>query len=187
MLLASADNQIALPVAESFALADDSWTLVDRDLIGDGGTPLTATAITFPAGLLAAQGVAQSAARPLVGVDTLVDAFVADGRQVVGSDVTGNLLGTPCLGKLGVDKGPSFGGNATPILPGLLPTMCEFVRLLGAVATLTPIPRHLPADGRFVTVHHSGNVASVMSGFGKDGNLVPFVLGDVCICHFRQL
>ncbi len=112
--------------------------------------------------------------------------FLGD-RQVVGSDVTGNLLGTPCLGKLGVDKGPSFGGNATPILPGLLPTMCEFVRLLGALATLTAIPRHLPADGRFVTVHHSGNIASVMSGFGKDGNLVPFVLGDVCICHFRQL
>jgi hypothetical protein len=30
-----------------------------------------------------------------------------------------------------------------------------------------------------VAIYYSGNVALVMLGFGKDGNLVPFVLGAV--------
>lgn len=59
--------------------------------------------------------------------------------------------------------------------------------LLGTIAALAAIARHLPANARFVAVHHAGNVASVMSGFGKDGNLVPFVLGEVCVFHSRQL
>jgi len=61
------------------------------------------------------------------------------------------------------------------------------MRLLGPVTALAAIALHLPTNARFVAVHHAGNVASVMSGFGKDGNLVPFVLGDVCVFHSGQL
>ena len=59
--------------------------------------------------------------------------------------------------------------------------------LLGPVAALAAIALHLPANARFVAAHYSGNVALVMSGFGKDGNLVPFVLGEMCVFHSGQL
>ena len=61
------------------------------------------------------------------------------------------------------------------------------MRLLGPVAALAAITRHLPANARFVAAHHAGNVTLVMSGFGKDGNLVPFVLGEMCVFHSGQL
>ena len=61
------------------------------------------------------------------------------------------------------------------------------MRLLGPIAALAAITLHLAANGRFLSVHHSGNVALVMSGFVEDGNLVSFVLGEMCVVHSRQL
>src|ERR1035437_2662647 len=118
-MLTGTDDQVALPVAKALALIDEGRTFVDGDLIRDGATALLATPVAFPAGLLATQGEVQGAARRLVSVDALVDAFVTDGRLGVGLEVTGNLLGTPGLGQLGINNGPDGFGNARPVLAAL--------------------------------------------------------------------
>ena len=58
--------------------------------------------------------------------------------------------------------------------------------LLGPVATLSSIACHLSANSRFVAIHQSGDVTFVMSRLFEDGNLVTFVLGEVCV-HSWQL
>ena len=61
------------------------------------------------------------------------------------------------------------------------------MRLLRAIAALPAISSQLTTDGRWMPIHYSGNLALVMSRFTEDGNLVPFVLGEVCVIHFGQL
>lgn len=105
-----ADDQITFPVAETFAAIDDGRTLLNRHLIGNGAAPL-ANPVALPTRFLAAQRTVQSAAAALVGVDALVDAFMADGGLSVRLEVAGDLFRAPCLGKLGIDKGPCVVGN----------------------------------------------------------------------------
>lgn len=45
----------------------------------------------------------------------------------------------------------------------------------------------LTADSGFMAVQQHGNGTLAMTGFHKDGNLVSFVLGEVCVVHFGQL
>jgi len=58
------------------------------------------------------------------------------------------------------------------------------MRLLRSVAALPTVALHLPANGRLVAIHQWGNIAFVMSGFVEDGDLVPSVLGEVCVIKF---
>jgi hypothetical protein len=102
LLLSSVDNQIGLPVAEATALGHDGRAQIDGDLVGEGAASLT-VAITLPPGLLAAQSAVPRAAGALVGVDSLVDAFVADGSLSIDFEVAGALLRTPCLAEFCVD------------------------------------------------------------------------------------
>lgn len=60
----------------------------------------------------------QRATGTLVGVDALVDAFVADGGVSIGLEVTGDLFRTPSLGKFDVDHGPYLGSNSRAVLTG---------------------------------------------------------------------
>ena len=83
-MLTGTDDQVAFPVTKALPLIDERRTFVDRDLIRNGATALLAAPIALPARLLATQGKVQAAARRLVGVDALVDAFVADGGLGVG-------------------------------------------------------------------------------------------------------
>jgi len=57
------------------------------------------------------------------------------------------------------------------------------MRLLRPIAALAPVSTKLAADGRRVSVHDAGNVALHMSGFEKDGSLVSFVSGEMCVVH----
>jgi hypothetical protein len=50
--------------------------------------------------------------------------------------------------------------------------------LLGKATT---VAAERAADGRFVPIHHLGKRALVMLSLGKDGNLVAFVLGEMCV------
>ena len=61
------------------------------------------------------------------------------------------------------------------------------MRLLRTIAASPPVAAQLAADGRWMSVHHSGDLGLVMSGFVEDGNLVSFSLGEVCVVHSRQL
>ena len=57
------------------------------------------------------------------------------------------------------------------------------MRLLRSIAALPTVALPLPANGRFVAIHQWGNIAFVMTGFIEDGDLLPFVLGEVGVIH----
>ena len=59
--------------------------------------------------------------------------------------------------------------------------------LLRPIATLTMITTQFSADGGGMSIHHAGNVVLLVSGFEEYGNLVSFVLGEMCVVHSRQL
>ena len=74
--------------------------------------------MAFPARLLATQGAMQCAAGPLVGVDSLIDRLVADGRLFVGLEVAGDLFRTPRFSQLRIDDSPGLGRNTPTVLTG---------------------------------------------------------------------
>lgn len=117
LLMAGADNQIGFPVAEALATIDNGRALVNRHLIGDGAASF-ASAIALAPHLLATQGAVQGAAGAPVGVDALIDGFVADTRLAIGLEVTGDLLGAPQFAEFGFGKGPCLRANAAAVLTG---------------------------------------------------------------------
>ena len=54
------------------------------------------------------------------------------------------------------------------------------MRLFGPIATLPTVSGKFAADRGGVTIHQADNVALLMSGFEKDGNLVSFA-SDECV------
>lgn len=117
LLVAGTDDQIGFPIAEPLAAIDDGRALLDRDLVGDSAPPVAA-AIAFATQLLTAQDAMQRPAGTLVGVDTLVDGFVADAGLSTGLEVAANLPGTPQFSQLRPGKHPSVGTNAAAALTG---------------------------------------------------------------------
>ena len=77
-LLILADDGVAFPVAKPYFLSHDVGPLVNADAVLDGTTALVATGIALALGLLAAQVPNQITAAFLVGIDALVDRFMAD-------------------------------------------------------------------------------------------------------------
>ena len=59
--------------------------------------------------------------------------------------------------------------------------------LLRPIAALPTIAAEFSTDGGSMPIHYFGNLALIMSGLGKDGDLIPFVLGEVCVGHSWQL
>ncbi len=186
LLMAGTDDQISFPVTKARAPIDDSRTLLDRHLILDGSAPIT-TAITLSPDFLAAQGKVQASAQTSVGVDALVNRFVADAGLTVGPQVTGNLLGAPQLTKPGLCEGPSVCRNTAAVLSGPHAGQRELMRLFRPIAAPTTVAAKLTADRCRMSVHEAGDGALVMSGFEKDRNLVSFVSGEMCVVHSRQL
>ena len=98
LFLSRTDDQIALPVPEACPLSDHGRAQIDGYLIGNRAESLTSS-VALPAGLLAAQGAMQGTARPLVGIDALIDGLVADGGLAVRLEVSGDLFRTPRFGQ----------------------------------------------------------------------------------------
>lgn len=94
LLMAGADHQIGFPVAEALAAIDNGVALLDRHLVGDSAASVAAT-ITLSAGLLATRGAVQCATSAPVGVDALIDGFVANAELPARLEIAGNLFGTP--------------------------------------------------------------------------------------------
>lgn len=117
LFLARANHQIALPVAEAAARGHDVRTQINGYLVRNRATTL-ASALAFPARLLAAQGAMQCTSGAFVGVDSLIDRLVADGRLLVGLEVTGDLFRTPRFSQLGFDESPCLGCNTRTVLTG---------------------------------------------------------------------
>ena len=91
---------------------------------------------------------------------------MADCGLCVSLAETGDLLAVPCLGQLGLDKDPSGIGNARPVFAALYAFLCKFVGLLGPVASVATVVRHLSAYGRLMPAHQADNVTVVMSSLG---------------------
>ena len=115
--MVGSDDQIGLPITESFSAIDDGRAQLDRDLVGDRAPSVSAT-IAFAAQLLTAQDAMQHPASTLVCVDTLVDGFVADAGLSAGLELTRYLLGTPQLSQPRLGKRPGVGTNASAALTG---------------------------------------------------------------------
>ena len=94
LLMAGADHQIGFVVAEALTAIDNGGALLDRHLVGDSAASVAAT-ITLSAGLLATRGAVQCATSAPVGVDALIDGFVANAGLPARLEIAGNLFGTP--------------------------------------------------------------------------------------------
>ena len=104
-------------LAEAAARGHDVRTQINGYLVRNRATTL-ASALAFPARLLAAQGAMQCTSGAFVGVDSLIDRLVADGRLLVGLEVTGDLFRTPRFSQLGFDESPCLGCNTRTVLTG---------------------------------------------------------------------
>lgn len=143
--------------------------------------------IAFPSRLLAAQGAVQIAASAPVGVDVPIDGFMADPGLSVGLEIAGDLFRTPQFGKLGFGKSPGVGGNAAAVVASLRSRLPELMCLFRPISALAPIAAKLTTDCGWMAVHDARDVTLLMSGFQKDGDLVSFVSGEMCVFHSRQL
>ena len=61
------------------------------------------------------------------------------------------------------------------------------MRLLRSIAALTLVSAKFAANGGRVSIHDASDGALLMAGFEKNGNLVSFVSGEMCVGHSRQL
>ena len=113
----SAINGDIAQLAEAAARGHDVRTQINGYLVRNRATTL-ASALAFPARLLAAQGAMQCTSGAFVGVDSLIDRLVADGRLLVGLEVTGDLFRTPRFSQLGFDESPCLGCNTRTVLTG---------------------------------------------------------------------
>ena len=180
-----ADDQIGLPVTETFAAVGYFRTQVNLDLIRDRPPPLT-NAVALSSSLLAAQSAVQGSTGSLVGIDTLVDALVTDGWHFVRLEITGDLFRAPCFGKFCFDDAPGFIRDSAAVVTSPHAGQRQRFCPLRTIAALATISSKLATDRRRVSIHEDGNFALAFSGFQKDGNLVSFVLGEVCV-HSGQL
>lgn len=98
-----------------------------------------------------------------------------------------DLLRAPQFTEPLIDKGPCLIRKSRAVLTGPHAGLRELMGLLGPLAALSAIAAKLTADGGSVPIHHTGNLALVMSVFGQDGNLIPFVSGEMCLGHSRLL
>ena len=144
-------------------------------------------AIAFAPQLLAAQMAPEGAAGALVGIDALVEGFMADAGQALYLEKAGDLFRAPLLDELGLGEGPGGRINAVSVGCGPHAGHSQALCLLGPVATLPAVAGELPADGGFVAVHQGGDGARVMAGSLEDEDLVSFVMGEMCVVHSRLL
>jgi hypothetical protein len=176
MTLASTDDRVYFPVAQSLALLYDGRTLFNTCGLGQFASPIMA-AIAFAALLLAAQVVVQVTASPLVSPNVLVDPLMANLNAIFLHQPTRNLLRAPVLAKQLFYHAPVFWPQARS---GFVATLeRHFMRLPWSVATLPVITPHFAGNGRFMHFQYIRNFTSAMPGFQQGRNLVSLFLGNL--------
>jgi hypothetical protein len=137
--------------------------------------------------LLAAQVAPQGATGALIGVNALVEGFVADCGLPMGLQEASDLLGTPLQGELLLREGPGVLCQARGVGTGLHADVRELLSLLWPVATFASVAGKLSTDCRFATLDEHCDLALIVSGLLEDVNLIAFVSGEMCVVHSRQL
>ena len=81
----------------------------------------------------------------------------------------------------------SHPGRHCGCIPAFLRTLGRSCAgLLWPVAFKAPISRNLPADGRFVSIKHLGDLSLIVSGFHMSEDLVSISKAEMFVVH-RQL
>jgi len=117
----------------------------------------------------------QRAAHLLVGVDSLIHRFGADGGMPA------DLLGAPLFPQPLLGKEPGI----IVYTPGIdcTPSHRQEVRLLGAIAASATVSGQFPADGGWTAFQHGSDFALCMSRLLQGVNLVSFFSGEVRVVH----
>ena len=101
-----ADDSIAFPVTKTRPLINYFWTIINADAVFNHSTTLLPARVTFTALFLAAKVTAKVATATLVGIDMLVDCFMADLQATFQSKPIGSLLRTQVFSYQAIDFSP---------------------------------------------------------------------------------
>lgn len=138
LLMLLTDDRIALPIAETLPIGHDSRARINAFAIRDLAAAVV-LAIAFAAIFLAAEMSVEVAALALIGIDVLIDAFVAGGRLALDFERAADLFRRPVLLEQGINLLPSVRGNAGGIFFCLAARGGQVLGLFGAIATLAAI------------------------------------------------
>ena len=154
--------------------------LAQRPSVGDLSSPVSATCIALPLLLLTAQVLPKRPALSLVGINMLINGFMADGQ------LARNLLWAP----LKLKQQTSLIMHPRRHRAGIATILCSTGRLLasllGAVAPRAAVATQLPADGGLVPVQQFGYLRLIVSCLHERVNLISFSLAEVFVGH-KQL
>ena len=144
--MALADDGVTLPVAYAAAFVNDGRALFNADSIFERAAPLLPAGVVFAAHFLAAQAAHQLPARALVGVDVLVDAFVADGEWALQLELSADLFGGEVQAQVAVYLAPLLCIELACIAPCGLAAAGPLMRPGGLVALDTRVAFELAGD-----------------------------------------
>ena len=181
--MAPANDGITLPVAYAAAFVNDGRALLNADAVFERAAPLLPAGVAFAAHLLAAQVAKQVPARALVGVDVLVDAFVADTHWSLQLEPSADLLGGEVQAQVAVHLAPLLCIELACIAPCALAAAGPLMRPGGLVALDTRVALELAGDGRAAAHELCG-----YDGWGdilatQCVDLVSFFSGQVLVGH----
>lgn len=154
-LAVSADDGIALPVAQAAPALYHRRPLVDGNPVFELTPALPAASVALAVGFLTAQVSVKIAAGRLVSVDILVDPLGADFDSLFPAEPAGSLLWTQIESDEPLDNLPVFIGDS----PGHgLPAagISQTLGLSRSISPLAAIPADFPADRRLVPAHFHG-------------------------------
>ncbi len=147
--------------------------IAQRPSVGDLSSPLSATCKALLLLLLTAQVLPKRPSLSLVGINTQVNRFMADGQ------LARNLLWAPlqlqqqlrlvihpCWHRIGV----------TTVLRSIGRYLAS---LLGPIAPRASVTAQLPTDSALASVQHLGYLRLIVSGFHEGVNLITAVKGSV--------
>lgn len=101
----------------------------------------------------------------------MLNAFMADRRDLTCLQPPTDLFGTPLFLQQAIDAGLPFGRD-TPSGFGVSPGYGEAMGFLRAMAPPPMIPPHLAADRGGVESNHTGNLGVPVSGFHQGLDLI---------------
>ena len=138
-----ADDGITFPITNTRLLINYFWTIINTDAVFNNATSFLPTGITLAAWFLATQVTAQVAAIKLVGIDMLVDCFMADLQSAFQLKTVGSLLWAQVFSYQTINLGPFAQGEVLAVITGLLTFIAQRLRLVWPPTTFTLVAPEL--------------------------------------------
>src|SRR5215207_7249525 len=177
-----ADQGVHFPVAQTFSVVDNGWTLFDTATIRQCA-PSIILAIALAAFLLAAQMPIQVTTTLFVFEDVLIDPFMTAANPLLLYQPARDLFRTPVLPQQCFHYRPRFGGDSGHRFRP--PFHRQILRLLRTITALTSVASQFAANSGFVYINHFCNLCTRMTCFLKRINLVSLLLGKLVIGSHR--